>query len=91
MARPRTLKEIEPELFNEGLEKEYCITAIFCEDCPESNNPKCPANEWINCTQVESEQSSLNRSAALDVAAMPDVVRSSVFSSNLMRNEIGLT
>jgi len=43
MAQPRTLEQLEKGLFREGPEREFCMTAIWCEDCPKMNDPECPA------------------------------------------------
>ena len=56
MARPRTLEELEIHFFTGRLEWEFCMTAIGCEVCPETNNPKCPGNKTRNSRQSDSSQ-----------------------------------
>ena len=56
MARPRTLEELEIHFFTGRLEWEFCMTAMACEVCPETDNQKCPGNKAMNSRQSDSEQ-----------------------------------
>jgi len=55
MAKPRTLAELEIEVFDWGLELKHCMTVIACEVCPETSNHKCPGNIRIKNRRFGSE------------------------------------
>jgi len=66
MANPRTLEELEIHFFTGRLEWEFCMTAISCEVCPETKNPKCPGNKTMNSRQPDSGQLLLGLSNGCD-------------------------
>jgi hypothetical protein len=56
MAKPRTLAELEIEVFDWGLELKHCMTSISCEVCPETHNQKCPGNKTMSFRQQDSRR-----------------------------------
>jgi len=56
VAKPRTLAELEIEVFDWGLELKHCMTVIACEVCPETDNQKCPGNKTMSLRQQDSGQ-----------------------------------